>query len=196
MSLHRRIVATFSFNPYRDFLAGIELNDLISYNRWDTLPRAEVVSVIGPSHPAEDPEGYVIVADSALNYYGGRFDMIVSDLDGPIDRIIDNTGSIKVIHAHGDNIYKLRDTVPRLKGMVLGTTQSIPLKNVMNIGGFTDGDRSVIMGTLMGAKKIFIHGFNFSEPVDGPRELKIRKMQFGKWIIDNVKNAEIVYVRK
>ncbi len=194
MNLHRRIVTTFSFNPYRDFLAGIELNDLIRSNRWDTLPSADVVSVVGPSHPADHPEGYVIVADSALNYYKGRFDMIVSDLDGPVDKIIENTESIKVIHAHGDNINKLRETIPRLKGVVLGTTQSIPLKNVMNIGGFTDGDRSVIMGTLMGAKKILIHGFDYSEPVDEPKELKIRKMQLGRLIIDNVKSAEIVYV--
>jgi len=72
-------------------------------------------------------------------------------------------------------------------GIVLGTTQSIPLQRVRNIGGFTDGDRSVIMGVLMGAKKIYIHGFDYARPVDGPREVKLKKMEFGKEIIDSIK---------
>ena len=194
--LHRRIVASFRFNPYRDFLAGIELSDLIRRDAWNLLPKEDTVSVIGPSEPTEDPEGYVVVADSALDHYSGRVDMIVSDLDGPIQKIIDQEDSLKVIHAHGDNIQKLGEVVPRLKGTILGTTQSIPVRAVRNIGGFTDGDRSVIMASLLGAKRIFIHGFDYSNPVDGPRDVKFMKLQFAKGIIDNVKSAEVVYVRK
>lgn len=194
--LHRRIVASFRFNPYRDFLAGIELSDLIRRDAWNLLPKEDTVSVIGPSEPTEDPEGYVVVADSALDHYSGRVDMIVSDLDGPIQKIIDQEDSLKVIHAHGDNIQKLGEVVPRLKGTILGTTQSIPVRAVRNIGGFTDGDRSVIMASLLGAKRIFIHGFDYSNPVDGPRDVKFMKLQFAKGIIDNVKSAEVVYVRR
>ncbi|MEM0134295.1 MAG: 6-hydroxymethylpterin diphosphokinase MptE-like protein [Thermoplasmatales archaeon] len=196
MILHRAIVASFRFNPYRDFLAGIELNDLIRRDMWNLLPQEEVVSVIGPSDPSTDPEGYVIVADSALDHYSGRVDMIVSDLDGPTDKIINQVESIKVIHAHGDNIDRLRSLVPKIRGIVLGTTQSIPIRKVRNIGGFTDGDRSVILATLLGAKRIYIHGFDYSKPVDEPKDLKLKKMQFGKGIIDNVKSAEVVYVRR
>ena len=194
--LHRRIVASFRFNPYRDFLAGIELSDLIRRDAWKLLPKEDTVSVIGPSDPTESPEGYVVVADSALDHYSGRVDMIVSDLDGPIQKIIDQEDSLKVIHAHGDNIQKLGEVVPRLKGTILGTTQSIPVRAVRNIGGFTDGDRSVIMASLLGAKRIFIHGFDYSNPVDGPRDVKFMKVQFAKGIIDNLKSAEVVYVRK
>lgn len=194
--LHRRIVASFRFNPYRDFLAGIELSDLIRTDAWTSLPKADVVSVIGPFRPLVNPEGYVIVADSALNHYSGRVNMIVSDLDGPIEKIIDQVDSVKVIHAHGDNIQKLRAIVPRIGGTVLGTTQSIPVRAVKNIGGFTDGDRSVIMASLLGAKKIFIHGFDYSNPVDEPRDVKLMKLQFAKGIIDNVKSAEVVYVQR
>ncbi|MFG1446585.1 MAG: 6-hydroxymethylpterin diphosphokinase MptE-like protein [Thermoplasmatales archaeon] len=194
--LHRRIVASFRFNPYRDFLAGIELSDLIRRDAWKLLPKEDTVSVIGPSDPTDSPEGYVVVADSALDHYSGRVDMIVSDLDGPIQKIIDQEDSLKVIHAHGDNIQKLREVVPRIKGTILGTTQSIPVRAVRNIGGFTDGDRSVIMASLLGAKRIFIHGFDYSNPVDEPRDLKFMKLQFAKGIIDNVKSAEVVYVRR
>ncbi len=195
MKLHRRIVAAFNFNPYLDFLAGIELNDILRKDSWDSLPTEDVVSVIGPLDPPRDAEGFVIVADSALNYYGGRVDMIVSDLDGPVERIIKDKESIKVIHAHGDNIEKLRGVVGRLQGTVLGTTQSIGLRYVRNIGGFTDGDRSVIMATIIGAKKILIHGFDFFNPVDEPKEVKLKKLKFSKEIIDNIKNTKVVYVR-
>jgi len=85
-------------------LAGIELNNLISEYLWRDLPRKEIVSVIGPADPAGEPKGYVVVADSALNYYDGSCDMIVTDLDGPVDKILIHTESIKVVHAHGDNI--------------------------------------------------------------------------------------------
>jgi uncharacterized Rossmann fold enzyme len=196
IELHRKIVASFRFNPYRDFLAGIELNDIISQNLWGMLPSEEVVSVIGPSHPSSDPDGYVIVADSALKFYDGKYDMVVSDLDGPIETIIEEKKSIKVIHAHGDNIEKLRKYVPLLRGIVLGTTQSIPLQNVRNIGGFTDGDRSVIMATLLGARKIFVHGFDYSAPIDSPKDEKLKKLKFAKELIDKIKNTELVYVQK
>lgn len=196
IQLHRKIVATFRFNPYGDLLAGIELNNLISKNLWQDLPSEEIVSVIGPADPAGEPKGYVIVADSALNYYDGSCDMIVTDLDGPVDKILNHTESIKVVHAHGDNIQKLVKFVPRMQGVVLGTTQSVPLQRVRNIGGFTDGDRSVIMGVLMGAKKIYIHGFDYARPVDEPRDVKMKKMAFGKEIIDSIKSAEVVYVKR
>ncbi len=196
MKLHRKIVATFNFNPYRDFLAGIELNDLIRSDLWNRLPRKSVVSVIGPSNPSNDPEGYVIVADSALRYYSGKYDMIVSDLDGPIEKIVGDEDGIKVIHAHGDNIEKLRKYVPKMRGTVLGTTQSIPFQRVKNIGGFTDGDRSVIMGILIGAETIYIHGFDYSRPVDEPVDIKLKKMLFGKEIIDKKVGPRIVYVTK
>jgi uncharacterized Rossmann fold enzyme len=196
IELHRKIVASFRFNPYRDFLAGIELNNLLSSNLWGKLPGEDVVSVIGPSFPSSNPDGFVIVADSALKFYDGKYDMVVSDLDGPIERIIEEKKSIKVIHAHGDNIDKLRKYVPLLSGIVLGTTQSIPLHNVRNIGGFTDGDRSVIMATILGAKKVYIHGFDYSTPIDDPKDVKLKKLLFAKELIGKIKNTELVYVQK
>ncbi len=163
---------------------------------WSSLPRERIVSVIGPANPSNDPEGFVIVADSALRYYSGRYDMVVSDLDGPVEKIVGNEECIKVIHAHGDNIESLSRYIPDMRGIILGTTQSIPLKRVKNIGGFTDGDRSVIMGAILGAKKIYIHGFDFSRPVDEPANLKMKKMLFGKDIIESRNGPEIEYVNR
>jgi uncharacterized Rossmann fold enzyme len=196
LQLHRRIVATFRFSPYKDFLSGMLLNSLLRYNYWSNLPHEEIVSVIGPSNPGSEPEGYVIVADSALNYYRGRYDMIVSDLDGPVEKIISDRESIKVIHAHGDNIDLISSNIPKIPGIVLGTTQSIPIGRVMNIGGFTDGDRSVLMAKLLGAKKVYIHGFDFSNPVDSPPGIKLEKLKLAKEIIGNIEGLDLTYIRE
>ncbi len=194
LELHRKIVASFRYNPYLDFLSGLELNSLLVDDHWPDLPVEKEVSVIGPSTRTESPKGYVIVADSALRDYRGRCDMIVSDLDGPVERLLELKRSVKVIHAHGDNISKLRATVPFLSGWVLGTTQSIPIGRVRNIGGFTDGDRSIIMASLMGAKTVYIHGFDYDNPVDEPKETKRKKMRFGREIVNKLKDVNLVYI--
>ncbi len=156
------------------------------------------MNVIGPFNPPHSISGFNIVADSALNFYEGDFDMVVTDLDGPLDKIILASDLKKwiVVHAHGDNIEKLEKFVPKLKGSVLGTTQSIPIGKVRNIGGFTDGDRAVIMGICMGAKSIRIYGFNFDQPLDEPKDLKLKKMSIGKEIIEKFTNIRIEYMVK
>jgi uncharacterized Rossmann fold enzyme len=191
LELQRKIAALFNFNPYLDFLAGIELNSLIKEDNWDSLPRVREANVVGPYHPPSHLEGFVIVADSALNFYGGRCDMVVTDLDGPVEKI-EEGDFIKVIHGHGDNIEKLSRHVPRMKGIVLGTTQSIPVRKIRNIGGFTDGDRSVLMAIAMGAERVLLHGFNFERPVDEPFAVKLEKMKVARDIINSIRDAEIV----
>ncbi len=187
-------MTNFRYNPYLDFLSGIILSNLLSYDFWSSLPKMDVVNVIGPYKLSQSPEGFNIVADSALNYYPGKADMIVSDLDGPLDKIIKYKDAIKVIHAHGDNIDKIIDVVPRLKGPILGTTQSIPVRNIRNIGGFTDGDRAIIMGKIMGAKEVRVYGFNWDIPVDEPKLLKKKKMIIGKEIVEKLTNIKITYM--
>ncbi|MEM0130207.1 MAG: hypothetical protein QXW75_01940 [Thermoplasmatales archaeon] len=194
IALHRRLVALFNYNPYLDFLAGLELNRLIGADLWNTLPRIRSASVIGPANPPREVDGFVIVADSALNSYRGRYDMIVTDLDGPAHLIL-RGNFLKVVHAHGDNIDRIADLVPGMEGSILGTTQSIPVGSVRNVGGFTDGDRSVIMAVLMGAERVKIYGFDFKNPVDEPRDKKIMKMNVARDILNNIKDVEISFIR-
>jgi len=93
-------------------------------------------------------------------------DVIVTDLDGKMDDIIEanNRGSILVVHAHGNNMDKIREYVPKLK-LVLGTTQSVPLENVYNFGGFTDGDRCIFLAIELGARFILLAGMDFGDIV-------------------------------
>ncbi len=93
-------------------------------------------------------KGVVFAADAAaevLDAHGVVPDAVFTDLDGATDRFLElnESGTIVVIHAHGDNMPLLRYWVPRFKGPVVATTQGAPFKNVYNFGGFSDGDRAV-----------------------------------------------------
>jgi 2-amino-4-hydroxy-6-hydroxymethyldihydropteridine diphosphokinase len=135
-------------------------------------------------------------------------DIIVTDLDGKMDDIIEanNHGAILVIHAHGNNIDKIREYVPKLR-RILGTTQSIPLENVYNFGGFTDGDRCIFLAIELGARFILLAGMDFGDIVtkysrpDLPElegkadKIKQMKLNFAKkltqWAAEN-ENVKIV----
>lgn len=108
--------------------------------------------------------------------------VIVSDLDGVMDDIIkaNERCAVVVVHAHGDNITKLRSYVPQLQKIV-GTTQSRPLSNVFNFGGFTDGDRAIYLAKHLGAKEIGIIGFDFEDATVG--EIKKKKLRWAKRLI-------------
>jgi len=128
-------------------------------------------------------------------------DIIVSDLDGGIEDQLTcgRMGSILLIHAHGDNKKVIRTTVPKLKGKVLGTTQvrMEPSSGLFNFGGFTDGDRAVMMADELGASSITLIGFDLEVPgtkvLDGGRrkgldhsgfERKKKKLEWANRIIE------------
>jgi uncharacterized Rossmann fold enzyme len=112
--------------------------------------------------------GVIFAADAAaevLDTHGILPDAVFTDLDGADDRLLElnESGTIVVIHAHGDNMPLLRSWVPRFKGPVVATTQSNPLKNVYNFGGFSDGDRAVFAADELGAAHITIIGFDLDD---------------------------------
>lgn len=130
---------------------------------------------------------YVIIAadgaTSVLMKHGITPDIIVTDLDGNMDdeARANKQGAIMVVHAHGDNMEALRKEVPGLK-KVIGTTQSKPLMNVYNFGGFTDGDRCVFLAKEMGASTITLIGFDFKD--ENVTLLKKKKLMWAEKLID------------
>jgi len=94
-------------------------------------------------------------------------DVNATDLDGNIDDILraNRLGTITVIHAHGHNIEKLKEFVPRFKGKIVMTTQNAPTRNVKNFFGFTDGDRAVALARYFRAREIELLGFDFGDVV-------------------------------
>jgi hypothetical protein len=84
----------------------------------------------------------------------------------------------------------LKKLVPKFKKLV-ATTQVMPLENVYNFGGFTDGDRCVFLAEEFEAKKIILVGMDLGnsigryskEKVKDP-ELKKLKMQAGRRLLE------------
>ena len=132
-------------------------------------------------------------------------DLVVTDLDGKMsDQLKANKkGSIVIVHAHGDNIDKIKEYVPKFQGKVLGTTQTDPslFENIYNFGGFTDGDRCVFIADHFKAKQIDLIGFDydrlgkysFYERKD--IEKKFKKLRWCKYLIDELikENNSIKY---
>jgi uncharacterized Rossmann fold enzyme len=116
----------------------------------------------------EKIRGVIFAADAAAEvlYENGIVpDAVFTDLDGATDDLLDlnESGTVVVIHAHGDNMPLLRSWVLRFKGPVVATTQSTPVKNVYNFGGFSDGDRAVFAADELGAAHITIIGFDLDD---------------------------------
>ena len=148
-------------------------------------------TIVGPyGNKIDKPNGnVVIVADSAIDRIGITPHVIVTDLDGNMERIIHfcKSGSIPLIHAHGDNINLIKKYVPKFGGIFIATTQVPGERPLMNLEGFTDGDRSVKLANLLEAKSIQLNGFNFIDPVyKKGSTIKAEKLKFAQEIILDV----------
>jgi len=122
-------------------------------------------------------------------------DIIVSDLDSPPELISEalEKGAVLIALAHGDNREVVARFVPQLRGHVIGTTQREASPPLLNFGGFTDGDRGVMVARALGAKDIVLLGFDFGEP--GPYShhadegRKCRKLEWCRRILASVEGV-------
>ncbi|MGC8497815.1 MAG: 6-hydroxymethylpterin diphosphokinase MptE-like protein [Thermoplasmata archaeon] len=197
------ILKEFRFDAQNDVnssktLSGIlKSNYLKRDNLADILKDREVV-VIGASKAMSISRSYMnskvlICADSAIYKLLDRDiipDIVVTDLDGPINDLIyaSKNGAIMGVHAHGDNIGKLE--LVRYFSVLYGTTQAEPLSNIYNFGGFTDGDRSVFLAHEFKSKKILLTGFDFdnvSYKDNLNLEQKKKKLRFAQFLIMELK---------
>lgn len=121
-------------------------------------------------------------------------DVVVTDLDGRIEDIIksDRMGSIIVLHAHGDNIDMIIRYGRDLEN-IIGTTQTDPsrFKNLLNFGGFTDGDRAVFLAEHLDASKIYLVGFDFDGKIGFYSftknvDVKRKKLRWCKKLLDEI----------
>jgi len=119
-------------------------------------------------------------------------DIVVTDLDGDSLslRKAERAGAIMVVHSHGDNVEELKKLVPTFR-RVIGSTQVMPVENVYNFGGFTDGDRCVFLADEFGAKEIVLVGMEFGDRIGEHSkkmvkniELKKEKMKVGKRLLE------------
>lgn len=153
-------------------------------------------------------EALVISADGATSVilaHGILPGLIVTDLDGLVyDQAMANKrGAAAIIHAHGDNIYSISRFVNLFKGPLMGSTQAEPAPLVYNFGGFTDGDRAAFIAYHLGARRIYLAGFDLAAPHSCPnklvpfnREVKAKKLSIARDLLYylRIKGAELLKI--
>jgi uncharacterized Rossmann fold enzyme len=130
----------------------------------------------------QDILGTLITADGAtskaMHLLGRVPDIIVTDLDGDVpDQLAASAqGAVTVILAHGDNLLNIERYVRWFSGPLTPTTQAKPFEGVYNFGGFTDGDRAVMLARHFGATRIHLLGFDMNVPRSkGGRDPSIKR---------------------
>jgi len=207
---YQGIRAEFGYSSEKDQEAAKALSGMIKKKSLDTKVlekkiKGKNVIVVGAGPSLEEAgslkylkknKNFVkIAADGAVQFLIEnkiKPDIVVTDLDGnpAFLQKAEKMGATMVVHAHGDNTNMVKKIVPKFKKLV-GTTQVMPLENVYNFGGFTDGDRCVFLAEEFGAKKIVLVGMDFGnsigkyskEKVKDP-ELKKQKMEAGKRLLE------------
>ena len=190
LPVYMKIVDDFGYSVEDDMYSAMELARLRGSDVLEPLKslRGKSVEVLGPY--ADTPtEKEQIVADSALERalkVGSVPKYLVTDLDGNValQRDLNLDGVTAIMHAHGDNIEKIVHWAPRFKGHVIATCQCEPPEGIYNFGGFTDGDRGVVLADHFGAKEIILNGWDFKNPVEGSSPTKAKKLRWAREIID------------
>jgi hypothetical protein len=175
--IYKEILDDFGFSEEDDRKAARILEETlrnpVSIALIEEKMKGRRVNVYGAGPSLEKiksfPKGINIAADGATTYLlknGVTPDIIVTDLDGRIDDLLEanKKGSIVVIHAHGDNIDAIKKYAKKFKNC-LATTQARPFGEVHNFGGFTDGDRAVFLASHFKAEKIVVYGMDFRSEV-------------------------------
>ncbi len=220
---YKKILDDFDFEIKKDIESAKLLDELlsnkniISLSKLQNLLKDNKVAIFGAGHSLtdsldifrENSKSIKIAADGATSALIKKDiipEIILTDLDGYIpDQIKANKkGSIVIIHAHGDNIDKIKKYVPKFHGELLGSTQADPslFKNIYNFGGFTDGDRCIFLADQFKAKKIILIGFDYDKIGKYSfydkknKKIKFKKLRWCKYLIDELKkqNFNIEYL--
>ncbi len=222
---YRRIAAALSLDEERDASAAIELASILEGTptaRVEDLVRSvtgQVVSVWGAGPSLEQDLARAIdfgLLESTANFAADGAvtaflesekvpHMLFTDLDGPSTDLLkaNSLGSLAVIHAHGDNLPALRRLTKSFTGKVFGSTQVHPIPPyVLNLGGFTDGDRAAHWAFELGASAIFLFGMDlgpiigrYSKPdLSGePLVRKLKKLEIAGDLLSSLSKQIQIY---
>ena len=198
------INSQFNFSEVREEIAArlvSRLNYTKSSLQSSFVNREFVLVGAGLTESDTLPEKNLIVADGALRGCLNRDvvpEWVISDLDGYISDILwaSQNGSKIIIHAHGDNLARVSLYSNQINPECITTTYPSPHTSCW--GGFTDGDRSVMMCLSLGSKSVKLVGFNFEEVGTFTGEYsprKLEKLQWAKKIINECqqRSSSIIY---
>jgi uncharacterized Rossmann fold enzyme len=110
-------------------------------------------------------------------------DVITTDLDGPVASEVtaNRRGSLVVIHAHGDNRSELDEWVDQFPGERAGSWAGPPRPGLIDVGGFTDGDRGAYLAEHVGALRLLLWGFDFDRAEGADETERARKRAKLAW---------------
>ena len=231
---YRKIVNDFNFvlqkdREARDLLSRILEKKTYSYNLEEVLhsfkeniQKKERICVYGCGPSLEESVDYILsnlgknffnncvnlAADGAARLLNERtipVDGIITDLDGITKRDFFKAKFV-VVHAHGDNILLLehfKNTIINFT-KIIGTTQAESTYNLINPGGFTDGDRilAFILSFLLPQQELYLIGMDFNDIVGNYSKpnheknyladpIKLKKLQYAlqiiEWLIPKIK---------
>ncbi len=159
-------------------LRNIDPAPILSRLRSRIHDHAVVVCGAGPSlerhlretmRMPELQDAVYVAADGAATAFleqDQNCDVLVTDLDGnsgDLKRIVEN-GALPIVHAHGDNMDRVKQFVPTLRE-ALGSTQVEPTDRAFLWGGFTDGDRACHIALHYVPRRIVLAGMDFGTMV-------------------------------
>lgn len=211
---YERILADFGYDMQADMESAQLVNSLIHKKTIVDVHGVDkcIIFGAGPSLKKHislikttlDEDNYIIIAadgaTTALLEDGIIPDIIVTDLDGKMDDIIysNKHNSTLYVHAHGDNMDKIRRYVPQLDN-IIATTQTNPVGQVVNYGGFTDGDRAIHIAVYaLNMKKIILAGMDYGEyttkysrpnnkkMIEKADDIKKLKLEYARLITDDL----------
>jgi len=218
--IYSKIIEDFKFDREMDIKSGLILKDLIDKlnnnipeERLREIIEGKTVYVVGAGPSIKrhikilktlKNKSVIISADGATKALLEEDilpDIIVSDLDGDMESVLESNrrGSIVVVHAHGDNIHRIKKYLPRLKNIIGSYQVPLQISGLINYGGFTDGDRCCFLAEHYGAKRIVLCGMDFGEyitrysrpnlkkDIERGDDIKIKKLRYAKELVEYLK---------
>ena len=194
-SWYDKIVKDFKFDiekdrGARDFLAHI-ISERHSFQSIESvlfefkamMEKKQDIFIYGCGPSLEETISYILkekCKDSfskAINLVADGASVLLKELEIPIEGTFTDLDGIHdsifaysrfmIVHAHGDNIEKIRhyETQIVVTKNLIATTQVESLENVINTGGFTDGDRILffIKHFLKPYHRIYLIGMDFNK---------------------------------
>ncbi|MCD6323960.1 MAG: DUF115 domain-containing protein [Desulfurococcales archaeon] len=180
-SVYEVIRRDMGYDLVRDLDAALILRSMLNTPHFESSPLATLNAAVnrkdalvvgaGPNcvECSEYAGSYdvVIAADGGLRccrHVGVEPDIVVTDLDGLTVKDLLSFRGVVVVHAHGDNIDRVREFLSWLTRSdveLIGTVQ-VPTvdSRTFVFGGFTDGDRAAYLAYYFNAQKIGLAGFD------------------------------------
>jgi|YelNatPaOPRAMG01_1025707.scaffolds.fasta_scaffold05323_14 uncharacterized Rossmann fold enzyme len=204
---YQRIVRDLSLDVFLDKESAVLLNTEYLVLRRSLPDLSRFIGrdsvIVGPAKidkarlSINDSEVVIVSGSAVSNYDSERQpDFVVTDLDGDLAKLtrFSRSGSICLVHAHGDNIEQIMHAFEICPGPVIPTCQIESFGYTTNFAGFTDGDRSAFFAHFLGSRKIRILGFDFNSPIVKSRtemETKMKKLQWARSLLSDLYDIRV-----